>query len=122
MPRLARSRLESRGWDVHDVQDEGLASALDNTIQFERLPRNESKPHSGSWNPSGCAFETTQVAPDEGAAAPRPPATRKVESCDAMLDELALLRDVRTAEEQVAAGKGSSHAAVARKLRARLTR
>ena len=33
MPRLARSRLELRGWDVHDVHDEGLGSALDNTIQ-----------------------------------------------------------------------------------------
>ena len=34
----------------------------------------------------------------------------------------ALLRDVREAESQVAAGKVMTHAAVARKLRARLAR
>jgi prevent-host-death family protein len=45
-----------------------------------------------------------------------------VESYESMMDELALLRDVRTAEEQVAAGKGLTHAAVAKKLRARLAR
>lgn len=45
-----------------------------------------------------------------------------VESYEAMIDELALFRDVRIAEEQVAAGKGSSHTAVAKKLRARLAR
>jgi len=45
-----------------------------------------------------------------------------VESYESMIDELALLRDVRTAEEQVAAGKGSTHAAVTKKLRARLAR
>ena len=45
-----------------------------------------------------------------------------VESYEVMLDELALLRDVRTAEKQVAAGKGSSHSVVERKLRARLAR
>lgn len=45
-----------------------------------------------------------------------------VESYESLMDELALLRDVRTAEEQVAAGKGLSHATVARKLRARLAR
>ena len=45
-----------------------------------------------------------------------------VESYEAMLDELALLRDVRLAEEQVAAGKAASHLAVAKKLRARLAR
>ena len=45
-----------------------------------------------------------------------------VESYEAMLDELALLRDVRLAEEQVAAGKAASHRAVAKKLRARLAR
>jgi prevent-host-death family protein len=45
-----------------------------------------------------------------------------VEAYESMLDELALLRDVRVAEEQVAAGKSSSHQAVARKLRARLPR
>ena len=43
-----------------------------------------------------------------------------VESYEGMLDELALLRDVRTAEKQVAAGKVLTHAAVAKKLRARL--
>ena len=45
-----------------------------------------------------------------------------VESYASMLDELALLRDVRAAEEQVAAGKSASHTAVAKKLRARLAR
>ena len=45
-----------------------------------------------------------------------------VESYESMLDELALLRDVRAAEEQVAAGKSASHTAVAKKLRARLAR
>ncbi len=41
---------------------------------------------------------------------------------EGMLDELALLRDVRKAEQQVAAGKTLTHAAVAKKLRARLAR
>ena len=45
-----------------------------------------------------------------------------VDSYESMMDEIALLRDVRTAEEQVAAGKGATHAAVAKKLRARLAR
>jgi antitoxin YefM len=45
-----------------------------------------------------------------------------VESYELMLDELALLRDVRLGEEQVAAGKRRSHAAVAKKLRQRLKR
>lgn len=45
-----------------------------------------------------------------------------IESYETMLDELALLRDVREAEAQVAAGKRRSHAAVAKKLRARLAR
>ena len=45
-----------------------------------------------------------------------------VESYEAMVDELALLRDVRLAEEQVAVGKTRSHAAVAKRLRARLRR
>jgi antitoxin YefM len=45
-----------------------------------------------------------------------------VASYETMLDELALLRDVREAEAQVAAGKGRNHAAVAKKLRARLAR
>ena len=39
-----------------------------------------------------------------------------VDSYEAMLDELALFRDVRKAEQQVAAGKTVTHAAVARKL------
>jgi prevent-host-death family protein len=43
-----------------------------------------------------------------------------VEAYEAMVDELELLRDARTAEAQVATGKGRSHAAVARSLRARL--
>ncbi|MEO6331170.1 MAG: DUF5615 family PIN-like protein [Gemmatimonadaceae bacterium] len=33
MPRLARERLVSRGWDVHDVYEEGLGAALDQPIQ-----------------------------------------------------------------------------------------
>lgn len=45
-----------------------------------------------------------------------------VESYESMMDELSLLRDVRMAEEQVAAGKSRSHAAVAKKLRERLAR
>ena len=45
-----------------------------------------------------------------------------VESYEAMMDELELLRDVRRAEDQVAAGKALSQGAVARKLRARLGR
>lgn len=45
-----------------------------------------------------------------------------VTSYEAMVDELALLRDVRQGEEQVARGKVRSHAAVARMLRARLAR
>jgi len=43
-----------------------------------------------------------------------------VGSHESMPDELALLRDVRKAEQQVAAGKAVAHAAVAKKLRARL--
>lgn len=45
-----------------------------------------------------------------------------VESYESMMDELALLRDVRTAEEQIAAGRSRSHTAVAKTLRARLRR
>ncbi|MDQ8154768.1 MAG: type II toxin-antitoxin system Phd/YefM family antitoxin [Gemmatimonadota bacterium] len=45
-----------------------------------------------------------------------------VDAYESLMDELALLRDVRMAEEQVAAGKGLSHAAVARTLRSRLAR
>jgi antitoxin YefM len=37
-----------------------------------------------------------------------------------LLDEVALLRDVRTAEDQVAKGAGVSHAVVSRRLKARL--
>jgi predicted nuclease of predicted toxin-antitoxin system len=33
MPRLARERLESRGFDVHDVHQEGLVAAPDGPIQ-----------------------------------------------------------------------------------------
>ncbi len=37
-----------------------------------------------------------------------------------LMEELALLRDVRTAEEQVAKGEGASHAVASRRLKARL--
>ena len=43
-----------------------------------------------------------------------------VEAYEAMIEELELLRDVRTAEAEIAAGKGRSHAAVAKALRGRL--
>ena len=33
LPRLARDRLVSLGWDVHDVHDEGLAGAVDARVQ-----------------------------------------------------------------------------------------
>lgn len=33
LPRSARAHLVTRGWDVHDVQEEGLASALDDEVQ-----------------------------------------------------------------------------------------
>ena len=39
-----------------------------------------------------------------------------------LVEELALLRDVRTAEDQAATGKVRGHAAVAKALRARLAR
>lgn len=45
-----------------------------------------------------------------------------VDSYERMIDELALLRDVRVAEKQIAAGKVRSHSAVAKVLRARLKR
>jgi prevent-host-death family protein len=45
-----------------------------------------------------------------------------VAAYEAMVDELELLRDVRTGELQVAAGKGRSHTAVAKALRARLNK
>lgn len=45
-----------------------------------------------------------------------------VDSYESLMDEIALLRDVRQAEDQVVAGKGISHASVAKKLRARLRR
>jgi prevent-host-death family protein len=44
-----------------------------------------------------------------------------VSSYESMVEELALLRDVRMAEDQVAAGRTLTHAAVAKRLRARLT-
>lgn len=43
-----------------------------------------------------------------------------VEAYEGLLDELALLRDIRTAEAQIHAGEGLSQTAVARELRARL--
>lgn len=45
-----------------------------------------------------------------------------VDAYESLMDELLLLRDVRTAEDQIAAGKGLSHAAAAKKLRARIAR
>jgi prevent-host-death family protein len=39
---------------------------------------------------------------------------------EGMLDEIALLRDIRIAEEQIARGEGSSHEEVVARLRARL--
>jgi antitoxin YefM len=39
-----------------------------------------------------------------------------------LLDEVALLRDVRTGEEQIADGEGTPHGAVARRLRERLVK
>lgn len=45
-----------------------------------------------------------------------------VDAYESLMDELALLRDVRLAEEQVAAGKGRSQAAVAKKLRSHVGR
>jgi PHD/YefM family antitoxin component YafN of YafNO toxin-antitoxin module len=45
-----------------------------------------------------------------------------VEAYETLMDELALLRDVRQAEDEVAAGKVRTHAAVAKKLRARLAK
>ena len=43
-----------------------------------------------------------------------------VEAYEAMIEELELLRDVRTAEAEIATGKGRSHAAEAKALRGRL--
>jgi antitoxin YefM len=45
-----------------------------------------------------------------------------VDSYERMIDELALLRDVRLAEKQIAAGNVRSHSTVAKALRARLKR
>ncbi|MHB1313038.1 MAG: type II toxin-antitoxin system Phd/YefM family antitoxin [Gemmatimonadaceae bacterium] len=45
-----------------------------------------------------------------------------VDAYESLMDELALLRDVRMAEAQLAAGKALSHAAVAKKLRSRLAK
>ena len=39
---------------------------------------------------------------------------------EGLLDEIALLRDVRVAEEQIARGEGSPHEEVVARLRARL--
>lgn len=43
-----------------------------------------------------------------------------VEAYEALIDELALLRDVRTAEEQISSGRTVDHATVAKNLRERL--
>ena len=43
-----------------------------------------------------------------------------VDAYEELLDQLALLRDVQEAEEQVAAGRGSAHGVVAKRLQARL--
>ena len=43
-----------------------------------------------------------------------------VDAYEALLDELALLRDVREAEGQVAAGQAVAHGTAARQLRQRL--
>lgn len=43
-----------------------------------------------------------------------------VASYEGMIDELALLRDVRTAEQEIAAGQTVTHAAIAEQLRARV--
>ena len=45
-----------------------------------------------------------------------------VEAYEAMVEELELLRDVRSSEVQIAAGKVSSHRAVMNRLRKRLAR
>jgi len=45
-----------------------------------------------------------------------------VDSYESMMDELALLRDVRESESQIAAGKVVNHDTVAKRLRARLHR
>lgn len=39
-----------------------------------------------------------------------------------MLDEVALLRDIRAAEQQVAKGRTTAHGVVARRLKARLVK
>ena len=43
-----------------------------------------------------------------------------VEAYEDLLDQLALLRDVQEAEEQVAARRGAAHRTVAKRLRAHL--
>lgn len=43
-----------------------------------------------------------------------------VTAYELLVDELALLRDVKTAEAQIARGKGVPHATAAKKLRAKL--
>jgi hypothetical protein len=47
---------------------------------------------------------------------------REQDELETMLDEPTLRRDVREADVQLAAGTGRRHAAVAKKLRARLVR
>ena len=45
-----------------------------------------------------------------------------VAAYEALLDELALLRDIKTAEAQLARGRVSSHAVVAKRLRTKLVK
>ena len=68
-----------------------------------------------------CTFETGEpvILTQHGRSAA---VLLDVASYESMMDELALLRDVRQAEDQIAAGQGLSHAAVAKHLRARLGR
>jgi hypothetical protein len=47
---------------------------------------------------------------------------RAVQGYEALLEEVALLRDIKTAEMQVAHGKVRSHAAVAKRLRSKLVK
>ena len=46
----------------------------------------------------------------------------EVRANESMMDELTLLRDVRTAEEQVADGRKMAHALAAKRLRAHLAK
>jgi prevent-host-death family protein len=45
-----------------------------------------------------------------------------VNAYEALVEELALLRDIKTAEAQVARGQTRSHAATAKRLRAKLVK